>query len=421
MVGWGGQRSSLQVIGTPMRERYSDELGRYYTQQVVGDLLVAAMAMTSPRTVVELGSGSGVLVRSAAKVWKRAKFLTVDIDSKVSDHAELRSRPVPVTHHVGDALRRDLRECIGLTGVRACAAICNPPYIRPKWQNHFGEILEDVGLSGAVPRFGGLPADVLFIAQNLRLLKKGGKLGIILPDGLITGERFAAFRRLLVEKHAIERAIELPVGVFSRTEAKAHVIILRKDTPQPSEILLTRLEGDGSLMANLAVSTERAIGRADYTFHSQSERARASHSQAVRVGAFLDGITRGRHSSSMRRCSKVPIFHTSDYLPGSTSVSRAFCIESPGKVPKNAVAAQPGDILLARVGRNFSEKVAEVERGFVPISDCVFALRPKPGQGKKLMAFLSSTEGRAALNAAAHGVGARFITVNALQSIVVDI
>ena len=81
------------------------------------------------------------------------------------------------------------------------------------------------------------------------------------------------------------------------------------------------------------------------------------------------------------------------------------------------VVAEVGDILVARVGRNLSEKICLVPRGRVIISDSVIALRVTPEQRDRIFLFLKSPRGRSALDSASHGVGARFITIEGLLAL----
>lgn len=100
----------------------------------------------------------------------------------------------------------------------AHSALCNPPYIRPGWRSHFGQILEDAGLSGVFPHIKCVPADILFIAQNLRFLRPSGKLGLILPDGIIAGEKCGAFH-LGGQTQRREGSFWLDFFSFQRTTA----------------------------------------------------------------------------------------------------------------------------------------------------------------------------------------------------------
>ena len=149
----------------------SDYLGRYYTESDTASLLIEAMAMRSPKLAIDLGAGSGMLVGEASRHWKRTAFITVDIDQKAESSALRAIRGSAFTHHTVDALDSSLAEKIGLRYGGVDSGLCNPPYVRPKWCKHFGEILEDAGLSHVIPKIGCIQADVLFIAQTNLLLR----------------------------------------------------------------------------------------------------------------------------------------------------------------------------------------------------------------------------------------------------------
>lgn len=392
----------------------SDRFGRYYTDENVAALLVDGMGMPSPNLVIDLGAGDGALVGAASRKWAGARFVTVDIDA-CAGRPQLHGKEISSVHHVGDALEDNLYQRIGVLHGTVDSALCNPPYVRPKWQRHFAAMLEDAGLSGVMPKIGGMPADVLFIAQNLRFLRKGGKLGLILPDGIIAGEKFSRFRRALATAHRLERVIELPRRVFRNTDAKAHIVILTKHFSPQNTIQVQRLDESGSLTSPLALSTDRAGNRLDYSYLASLQPE--SNSPLTRVRDVVEMLTRGPYSSVDRLHCRHPVFHTTDFekdrvgVPNEFVLSQAVAEELPGAV------ARAGDILLARVGRNLEEKVCSVTRGFVAISDCVFVLRVQAEYRTRVLSRLLSSDGRKALAALSHGVGARFITVDSLLNL----
>lgn len=398
-----------------------DQLGRYYTNAVVGSLLVRSMALQAPATVLDLGAGDGALVGAASKVWKRARFLTVDIDEQ-AQCARLPAVHGPSFRHVtADALDPQLSSRLGLRPGEACAAVCNPPYIKPKWQSHFGELLEEVGLSGVLPRMSDVPADLLFIAQNLRFLRSGGRLGLILPDGIIAGDRYESFRQHLLALHRVHTVIELPRMIFRGTEAKAHIMVLSKG-PAPTEALAVRLLGsDGRLSPKLLVPHDLAAKRLDFSFLASSLGARRA--DTAKTGECLEqlvhSVKRGNYSSSDRSASKLPILHTSDLTDEQTTPPRALALKRSHIQHMKSPLAEPGDIVVARVGRNHAEKIAIVRQGTYAVTDCLFVLRPKAGKTSRLLKFLCSDQGRAALEATSHGVGARFISLRALKNLVI--
>lgn len=397
--------------------RYSDPYGRYYTRGGAAEVLVSAMGRAPKGVVIDLGAGDGALVGEASRRWTGARFITVDIDQNAGSSRLSEQANSCFSHHVADALDAQLAQKIGLDVGAAHSALCNPPYIRSGWRSHFGQILEDAGLSGVFPHIKCVPADILFIAQNLRFLRPGGKLGLILPDGIIAGEKCGALRHALTKAHRLERVIELPRRMFHGTEAKAYVVVLTKQGKPADAIALQRLEADGSLTGTLDLAVGEATSRLDYSFHcapAQSLPNRRGRATLRDLGAT---VARGSFSSSERNACEFPVFHTTDFT--GAGVPRAFQLSKARAATIDALFAEPGDILVARVGRNLEEKVAVVERGRVALSDCILRIRVAPEMQKYVLNFFNSEAGRLALQTASHGVGARFVTRDALLDMVI--
>lgn len=393
----------------------SDILGRYYTNSYVGTILVSSMGTISPESVLDLGAGDGALTAAAAKVWQDATYYTVDIDENARSASLPELLGTSFRHHVGDALSSVIEKELGLNLGCADLAICNPPYIRHRWRKDFSSILEDAGLSHVLPKLSDMPAEILFIAQNLRFLRKHGRLGLIVPDGVIAGERFAGLRNVLATEHCIERVIELPRRVFRKTEAKAHILVMSKSGEGPDEILVQRLDESGFLSPELKIRREQATERLDYSFLARAIGTKRT--KQTRIGDVTISLSRGRFSSTQRKKCDFPVLHTTDLSPAVDVVSREFFM--PPKLAKQAQfnLAQPGDILVGRVGRNFEEKVSIVKSGAVAVSDCIFVLRVAPEHRDSVFAYLKSGPGREALSSSSHGVGAKFLTTDALRNI----
>jgi type I restriction enzyme M protein len=58
--------------------------------------------------------------------------------------------------------------------------------------------------------------ELLFVVLLLRMLKLGGRCGVIVPDGVLFGASKAHvdLRKMLVEDHQLEAVVKLPAGVF---------------------------------------------------------------------------------------------------------------------------------------------------------------------------------------------------------------
>lgn len=398
----------------------ADAWGRYYTSPQVSQTLVDAMTGVRPKLVLELGAGEGALASAAQRKWKSASYVTVDTDSAA--RASLRglaSKGFHI-HHAHDALDDELADRIGVPLGSVDVGLCNPPYLRPRWRSSFGRILEDAGLSGALQSVHDAGADLLFIAQNLRLLRHRGKLGLILPDGLITGQKYRGVREALLRQHRVELVVQLPRRAFAKTEAQTYLLVLSKRVGETQNVTLSEMNDVGEISAPIAIPADRAMLRLDYAFHAlrtaKTSPTDVPHLQKT-LGDFVQELLRGTTSSNQIHACPVPVFHLGDFPAGTKAASLpkvpARFIQSVDKVlplPGGYKVARAGDILIARIGRDLQEKVCLLPRGACVISDCVFAVRAAPEHREMLLAYLLSEDGRAALKAASHGVGAKYLS-----------
>lgn len=400
--------------------QHADPWGRYYTSPDVSRSLIEHIEVRKPKLVVELGSGSGSLCSAAAKRWHDAQLVTVDVDHQAPNQldGECAGSSVRHSHFVHDALDAELSDKIGLRMGTVDVAVCNPPYIRPQWRSDFGRILEDAGLSGVLTSIYDAGADLLFLAQNLRLLRRNGKLGLILPDGLVTAERFRSVRQVLMRQHMVEQVVQLPRGVFKGTEAQTYLAVLSKMAGETDYVKLRQMGNDGVLSEAIDVPQDLAAKRLDYTFYAhQGVENRSETHPSISVGKAVQEIVRGTICSSAIAAFPVPVFHLGDF--GAPAGEQAVRI-----VPKrfalgkravriavqDARLALPGDILIARVGRRLENQIALVVDGPCVISDCIFALRTTDEYRERLYRFFESEAGRHTLATSSHGVAARFLS-----------
>lgn len=404
----------------------ADSWGRYYTADWISESLVGAIQARQPRLIVELGSGRGALASAAWDRWQRAQVITVDVDHSAAPFMDefVARKSGSYQHHVHDALDDDLANRIGLSFGSVDVAVCNPPYVRPRWRNSFGRILEEAGLSGSLKSIHDAGADLLFIAQNLRLLKQHGKLGLILPDGLITAGKFEGVRHALLREHRVDQVVQLPRSAFPGTEAQTYLVVLAKKSGETSSVTLRQISAEGVISPSVSIPSDLAQRRLDYSYHVSAHPRRSDRdSRHTRViGDMTLAIIRGTFSSQQIAQCGWPVFHLGDFVAGDPVVPKRFRLNQHTikTLPPRTKISMPGDILVARIGRNLHEKVAIVEHGPCVVSDCVFTLRVKEKDRKALLRFLSSQAGRRALDASAHGVGARYLSCADLMDLEVS-
>lgn len=382
-------------------------LDQYFTHGAVSDHFMSLFDSADAMNILDLGSGGGSLSAAAVRRWADASITTVDIDHRVSGFFNEASQNRICTrhvHHVADALDVDLPSM--MNGEEFELAVCNPPYRRIEWREGFKRILSEAGLDDlhAIPK-DSLSSEVLFLAQILRLARPGAEIGVIVPDGFVSGLRTRPIREALMRRTDIRRVVELPRGSFRGTEAKAHVLVLRNARPSGRPISVGILTAEGASRF-FNVSTEQAAARLDWTHYSG-----VLGGGQVTLKDLNAEIVRGTISSVGIRGATHAVFHTSDFPALQTRI--AFR-EDLSNVPQRIVSAAAGDILLARVDRRLETKVCLVSSGVVALSDCVFRIRVGEQHQGAVFAFLTSDAGRSALVRISRGVGARMISKTSL-------
>jgi type I restriction enzyme M protein len=382
--------------------------GRFYTSIPVVEALIQSMK-SQPDRIVDLGSGSGFLAFAALRRWRAKELVTVDIDriSRPIFKSENRLRPsYRHTHVMADVLDVDLPARLPIGRRKFDAAVCNPPYVTPPWRPGFERILEEAGLASVLKQQQMIGADVLFIAQNLRLIEDGGEIGLIVPDGIITGRTSASLRLALINGHCIDRVVQLPRGCFRRTEAQAFILVFRKSRRQSEKIRLASLGLDGELSSPLFIDAHLAEERCDFVHYANPPIRRKASFTLRDAGAH---IVRGSLHSGEAKHSGYAYFHTT-HFPGTGSKILNFRARVPSRGGRKLAIAEAGDILIARVDRRLHTKVGFVASGRAVFTDCIFRIRVPPAWRKRVFRALNSRRGAQALEAAARGVGARMLT-----------
>lgn len=373
---------------------------QFYTPQPAGHLLVNAMLSDKVKTVVDIGVGSGQLLQAAQARWQDALLFAADIDPQhvVAARAYF---PKAVCRHL-DALQVRLPSKLGLAEGQADVAVCNPPYLPASTLPGVHDILRSANLHDCIST-KRITTDIVFIAQNLRLLRPGGELAVVIPDGLATHSHYADLRQALYERHGLYRVIQLPDRYFARTEARTHIFYLRKNATSVSGVRLMGASPNGDLTEEVVVPIELARMRLDYSFHSVVNGLRAPIVTLRDLGAE---ITRGAFTHKECVANKLSYFHTTDFkrFPNGLTIYPAD-----SSLPERWVA-QKGDILLPRVGARCLHYAAKVRTGNPVLTDCVYRIRVAPNWREAVWKSLSSVEGIHWRQHAAHGVCARVIS-----------
>ena len=89
--------------------------------------------------------------------------------------------------------------------------------------------------------------ELLFLVLMLRMLKLGGRCGVIVPDGVLFGSSKAhiELRKLLVEEHQLDAVIKLPAGVFKPYAGVSTAVLLFTKGGKTGDVFFFDVQSDG--------------------------------------------------------------------------------------------------------------------------------------------------------------------------------
>ncbi|XOV92681.1 MAG: N-6 DNA methylase [Bacteroidota bacterium] len=355
-----------------------NEFAQYYTDNNVSELLLSKFTNNTPDQILDLGVGMGSLMEAAISRWQNAAFFGCDIDP---NSVEFLSTKFPRTRlFVINGLSSKLHRKLGVKIGSIDIAICNPPYQKICSQNKaiYKSLLRKVGL-GCIENYELITTDLIFLAQNLKLLNFGGELGIILPDGVFSSKSFEYFRAKLFQNHNVQSIVQLPRGVFKKTDALTHILMLKKGGSS-TEIKLCRWSPNKEdISKEIAINYKCLIHRADYSYHSVKYNV-PSDNCFVSLGDIGAEIFRGRKSKKYLHDSGATFLHINNIK------FKKEIEQNPNSVYSSdgEFDVREGDFVMIRVGRNGIGLVSEVKSGRHIISDCLFGIRV-PNKWRKIV------------------------------------
>lgn len=358
---------------------------QYFTADDCSDALIAEVGHLSPRAVMDVGAGWGSLSRAAMKRWSGIDLRVLDVDRKALSHLQTQ---FPTAQHLkanllSSRIPQELSEWLA----HADIALCNPPFttaVDPKLELW----LQMVGMPTDWPIQIKQRAETIFLAHNLRWLKAGGELVLILPACFINGQVFAAFRQWLLTRMTVLKVARLPRSAFQSAEVKAFAVIAR-NTPcaKPYSIELIDLAAS-TKSQRITIGNTQAQQRMDFDYHAQ-----VAATSPVRLGDLAPEIVRGTPVHALRQRG-ADFFHTTDFTQTSQQGHVCFA-KNLSIIHAQTHVLQAGDMVLGRVGRSCHLQVAKVLRGQTYFSDCVYRLRLPSELRTTVFSSLQSEAGQA--------------------------
>lgn len=377
-------------------------LDKFYTRDHFSELLVNNLNQNNPINIIDLGVGKGSLIRAAYNRWQMASFYGADIDEQ--NLIQLSAKFPFLKTKVLNVLSEEILEDLGIKNESIDIAICNPPYYKVKDKAIYNSLFDMVGLSDC-KKLKIVKSDIVFLAQNLKILRQGGELGIILPDSLITGLEYKYFRKELVSNHNVRAIIQLPDNVFSKTEARTYILIIEKSEETNNFVPIYLAQRDGHFIDKILVKKCDLEKRMDFSYYKWKNKYNTKNIKSSLLG-YQALINRGTITQKEAISLQIPYFHTTHFPQTFTGIKLDSYISKSNKF----LLAEQGDILLARVGKRCIGKVTLIEEGRIIITDCVYRIRVPTEHRIQLWQFLISDEGQLWLKSIAHGVCAQVIS-----------
>ncbi len=270
--------------------------------------------------------------------------------------------------------------------------------------------------AGLTPCPAKIPLEAAFTLASIRLLKDGGTLLAILPSSIVSAVSGRWLRQFLFVHGHCKYVHELPPSTFAHVDGRVYIVVYAHGIRGQRVRLLNH---DLRVPSRLELPSELAKDgtRLDFGYHeSQSlvRRAQDVHPDLgwTQLGSLCD-VFRGAANSPAGKGYAV---HTTDAQGPFWAHSRRH--RRVGHQDPRRV--QRGDLLIKRVGlRSGLSLGMYIGSGNVGCTDCVFCLRPKPGQDGAAILFA----GRVVLRheqiarSLTRGIGASYLTQALLKEV----
>jgi len=234
-----------------------DGRGQFFTPEPVIDFCVAMMQPKPNETIIDPACGSGGFLMSALKYLQNnypkldtkkvvsKNLFGLDINKSIARIAKMKllleangKTNVLCTNSLEDldSIKLSLSYSGGFDLILA-----NPPFgakitntatlskydLGYKWTNHNKEYYKTKSV------YPNQNAEILFIERCLQLLKEGGRMGIVLPNGNFENPSLEYLRYYIKLKAKILAIVNLPQETFIPfgTGVKTSLLFLEKDTP----------------------------------------------------------------------------------------------------------------------------------------------------------------------------------------------
>ena len=372
--------------------------GFYETPEWIADKIAMNLDLSRRPLVIDLGAGTGSLVKALKACKPGVKSLGVEVD---------RSHDILLGKVVDQILTIDLvahsipEESLPAGSNRVI--VSNPPFGKVRMDGSIRARLERFELINPSTASQNARLEAVFLSEALKHVKKGSSIAFIISASLLYHDFWKTLRKTLVNKHLLFKVMLLPPKAFKGTEVESAVVFLKPYAGAGDEIVVEDYcTNIVPFPIPLKVFEEGFHG---YTYPSQQHGV---------LGQIVKEMYRGRSCSKVLSDNHIDHLHSSDI---NSLHSDQIRLKNKKILPAylSEKVAMPGDILIARVGTRCVGASVLVESGHAVISDSVISVRVPPKKRLSVFRKISSEAGRNWLCQAARGACAKIITYETIQ------
>ncbi|WP_346017146.1 class I SAM-dependent DNA methyltransferase [Pseudenhygromyxa sp. WMMC2535] len=291
-------------------EKFADDAGKkggeFYTPHMVVRLIVELLAPAEGMRICDPTCGSGGMLLQCAKYVEAhggdPRNLSLHGQEKNLNTWAICQMNMLLHGRLGTRIEKGdtIRDPKLLTGdgelITYDRVIANPPFSLDAWGREIAE-------GDRYGRFAyGVPpkskGDLAFVQHMLAVTKEGGKVGVVMPHGvLFRGSAEGKIRAKLLEEDLVEAVIGLPSGLFYGTGIPAAVVVLArgKDEARQGKVLFVDASGEfeeGKNQNKLREQDVKKIAAAFAGFADVNKYARVVALEEIEGNEFNLNISR---------------------------------------------------------------------------------------------------------------------------------
>jgi adenine-specific DNA-methyltransferase len=329
-------------------------LEQYYTEEEIGERLVAMLPCVAPENCIELSAGMGALLIPIIKQWPSIRISTCELDPENNRYLK---NNFPGDHHEVDVISRKFDRTFKDKCTLFDLAVCNPPFSWRSNSDYEKASLKSFGTDWMCS-WSKVRSEIIFIIQNLKLLRDTGHLAIILPELIVFSNYFSKFRKHLSTISSVVSISEVESGSFKGTEARTFILVLSKNR---SNIPFSLTDKNSHI-----------------SIHSQNEfhdwPSKSIRNRLFQLAEATFNLKRGTHSGKVLRESRLSYYHTSGFFTRNDLDVSGSSIEGKLIQAPSPLVASTGQVLINRVGTRALGKAVVVPKGQYVVSDCAYRL-----------------------------------------------